>query len=268
MTLLNVYARPLILIALLLFSVGCSQGQDSQAQTPPPAEEVPATTPTPQVNPVKVDPVQLRPDEMGYEKEIEAIEAKEKENPSEKGAVVFTGSSSIRMWKTLQVDMAPLPAVNRGFGGSTLRQVNAYAERIIFPLDPSILVVYCGENDIATTDRSPEETHQDFLDLVALSRQRIPNTSIVYLSMKPSPARWEYWPQFDQGNELIRESCDAEEFLYYLDVGPLMLGDDGQPKPGIFLKDNLHMNAEGYALWSEAVFGMLNDLFVADQEDE
>lgn len=263
------HVRFLSLMALVLFSVGCSQGQDQQSQSPPstPAEEVVSIAPVPQVKPIRVEPVQLRPDELGYEKDIEAIEKKEKESPSKKGAVVFTGSSSIRMWRTLQDDMMQIPAVNRGFGGSTLRQVNAYAERIIFPLEPSVLVIYCGENDIATTDRSPEETHQDFLELVAWYRSNLPNTSILYISMKPSPARWDWWPQFDEGNELIREACDAEEFLSYLDVGPLMLGEDGQPLPDIFLKDKLHMNAKGYALWSEAVYPLIYEQYVSVVKD-
>lgn len=198
-------------------------------------------------------PVLLEEYEHQYEREIEIFEEQEAENPSPKGGIVFTGSSSIRMWKTLEEDMAPLPAINRGFGGSTLRQVNAYSERIIFPLEPSLIVLYCGENDIAMAGQTPEETHQDFLDLVELYRYRMPETPILFVSMKPSIARWKYWDQFEAGNKTMKAICDQEDYLTFIDVGPAMLGENGEPRPEIFIKDKLHMNALGYEDWTRLV---------------
>ncbi len=191
--------------------------------------------------------------ERQYEREIEIFEEQEIENPSPKGSIVFTGSSSIRMWKTLKDDMAPWPAINRGFGGSTLRQVNAYAERIIFPLEPSLIVLYCGENDIAMAKQNVEETYQDFLDLIKLFRYRMPNTSILYISMKPSISRWSYWEQYETGNERIKDFCDKKDYLTFIDVGPAMLDDNGRPRPELFVRDKLHMNALGYKEWTRLI---------------
>ncbi len=198
-------------------------------------------------------PVVLEDNEHQYEREIEIFEEQEAENPSAKGGIVFTGSSSIRMWKTLEEDMAPLPAINRGFGGSILRQVNAYSERMVFPLEPSLVVLYCGENDIAMADMSVEDTYQDFLDLVELFRYRMPETPILYVSMKPSIARWKYWEQFEAGNKRIKAFCEEKEYLTFIDVGPAMLGENGEPRPEIFIKDKLHMNALGYEDWTRLI---------------
>ena len=219
----------------------------------PDAKTEPTAPPPPVDTPEVIKPVVLEDWEHQYEKEIEIFERQEAENPSEKGGIVFTGSSSIRMWKTLEEDMAPLPAINRGFGGSTLRQVNAYAERIVFPLEPSLLVVYCGENDIAMASQTSEETVEDFEDFVALSRDRLPNTPIIFLSMKPSISRWSYWSQFEEGNAAIQKICEEAAHLTYVDVGEVMLGQDEQPRPEIFIKDNLHMNEVGYREWTQLI---------------
>ena len=251
----------LILSAIFLTHCADSNAQEStgQDQLTSVAEEVidKKADPAPAIEsvdtPARPNPVVLEDWEHQYEREIEIFEENEAENPSDKGGIVFTGSSSIRMWKTLEEDMAPLPAINRGFGGSTLRQCNAYAERIIFPLEPSLLVVYCGENDIAMASQTAEETVEDFEDFVALCRDRLPQTPIIYLSMKPSISRWNYWSQYEEGNKAIQKICDGASYLDYIDVGRVMLGEDEQPRPEIFIKDKLHMNEIGYQDWTNLI---------------
>ena len=211
--------------------------------------------------PVAPPTVELRAEEIVFEKEIVRFEEMEAENPSEKGGILFTGSSSIRMWKTLTEDMAPLPVTNRGFGGSTLRQVHAYAERIALPLEPKLIVLYCGENDISNEVYTANEVHKDFLNLVAYFEHFLPKTPILYLSMKPSLARWDYWPKFQESNRLIQESCEQNELLTFVDVGEVMLKGSDEPDPNIFIRDKLHMNAEGYRRWTELIKPLVEDRY-------
>lgn len=254
--------RPLLLAILLpiLLLVGCADASQDSGTPDPQLSSVVTLEPTeaaPEVVPVDTPEapkaVVLEEYEHQYEREIELFEEIEAESASAKGGIVFTGSSSIRMWKTLEEDMAPMPAINRGFGGSTIRQVNAYAERIIFPLEPSLIVLYCGENDIAMAGQDASTTYQDFLDLVELLRYRLPETPILFVSMKPSIARWKYWDQFEEGNHLIQAACEREDYLTYIDVGPIMIGENGEPRPEIFIKDKLHMNQLGYQDWTQLI---------------
>ncbi|HHG83456.1 MAG TPA: hypothetical protein ENJ82_01805 [Bacteroidetes bacterium] len=191
--------------------------------------------------------------EHNYEKAIIAFEKMEQDSPSTKGGIVFTGSSSIRKWETLVEDMAPLPVINRGFGGSIIRQVSFYANRFLIPLAPQLIVFYCGENDICNDLSSHTDPLRNFKDFTAIIRYYLPQTHILYLSMKPSPLRWQYWEKFSKGNELIRAYTETDEKLRYLDVGEIMIGEDGRPKTHIWVSDSLHMNEAGYADWTNIV---------------
>ncbi len=194
-----------------------------------------------------------------FEGEIRAFERRDSLRPPAPGGVLFVGSSSIRLWASLEEDMAPLPVLNRGFGGSTLPEELHYAGRIVFPYQPALIVLYCGENDIQAGDL-PEVVFQNFKRLVALCRERLPATPIVYLSMKPSPSRWEKWPAFEKGNAMIRRFADSQPGVHFVDVSSVMLRD-GRPDGSIFLPDSLHMNAEGYRRWTEVLKPVLLQLW-------
>ncbi|MEM0995982.1 MAG: SGNH/GDSL hydrolase family protein [Bacteroidota bacterium] len=200
--------------------------------------------------PPKVD---LKSTEQMFEPDIARFEQMERDSPSAKGGIVFTGSSSIRLWETLEADMAPLPVINRGFGGSIIRQVSHYTERIVLPLQPKLIVLYCGENDIANDVYPHTDPLQNYQDFVAIIRHHLPDTPILYLAMKPSPLRWPYWEKFARGNRLIEEYTQREADLEYIDVSEVMLGVDGRPQPEIFVSDSLHMNADGYAQWTALI---------------
>jgi len=194
-----------------------------------------------------------------FEPEIRAFERADSLHPPAQGGVLFLGSSSIRLWESLEEDMAPLPVLNRGFGGSTLPEVLHYAERIVFPYRPALIVLYCGENDIQGGDL-PEVVFQNFKRFVALCRERLPETPVVYLAMKPSPSRWAKWPAFEKGNAMIRRFAESQPGVHYLDLSPLMLRQ-GRPDGGIFLPDSLHLNAEGYRRWTQVLQPFLLQLW-------
>lgn len=186
-----------------------------------------------------------------WEKEISTLEASAVTNRPPAGCIVFVGSSSIRLWKTLAVDFPGLPVVNRGFGGSQLADSINFAERIVIPCQPRQVVIYAGGNDL-NAGKAPEIVYGDFVALVTKLRTALPRVKIAYIAVAPNPARWAQVEKVKQLNSLAAEFC-RRRGLTFIDVFPLMLGPDGQPKPDIFVADRLHMNEKGYAIWREAV---------------
>jgi lysophospholipase L1-like esterase len=193
-----------------------------------------------------------------FEDDIRAFEAE----PVVPGAIVFTGSSSVRLWGSLAEDMAPLPVLNRGFGGSQMEHVVRFARRIALPHTPRAVVVYAGDNDLdARTGKTADVVIADFQELVATLRAELPDVRIYYLAIKPSKLRWERWPEMSRANAGIEAICDADPQLRYLDVATPLLGPDGTPRDDVFVFDGLHMNANGYAAWTEVVRpALLQDL--------
>lgn len=189
--------------------------------------------------------------ELRFEPEIKAFDSMLELESTVRGGVVFTGSSSIKKWQSLQSDMAPLPVENRGFGGAIIKQVTHYSDRMIVPLKPKLLVFYCGENDIANDVYPAERTLIDYKNFVATLRLKLPGTGILFVSMKPSPLRWQYWNKFKEGNAMIKKYIEKQENMWYVDVGEAMLGSNGRPRADLFVRDSLHMSPKGYALWSE-----------------
>lgn len=188
-----------------------------------------------------------------YEKYIqEQFEQADKICLPSEGVIVFTGSSSIKRWLTIPEDFIPFNVINRGFGGSQLSDVIYFAERVILKYKPSIVVLYCGENDIAA-GKTPQRVFNDFKQLMNIIHESLPETYILYIPCKPSVLRWKLWDKMSEANRLIEEYIKTDELVELVDVRPVMLGTDGTPKPDIFVEDNLHLNAKGYALWTPLV---------------
>lgn len=187
-----------------------------------------------------------------WAKEIGAFEATDKTNPPPKGAILFIGSSSIRMWTNLTKDFPEHKVINRGFGGSQIIDSVNYAERIVFPYEPKQIVMYAGGNDI-NAGKSAEQVFADYKAFVAKVRAALPKAQIDYISIAPNPARWSQVEKVKAANQMIEDYAKKNPGLGFINVFPHMLGPDGQPKPDIFLKDRLHMNLKGYELWQGLV---------------
>jgi lysophospholipase L1-like esterase len=184
---------------------------------------------------------------------------------SQAARIVFTGSSSIAMWQSLEADMPGLPVLNRGFGGSTLAEVNYYFDQLITPHCPEVVVLYCGENDIVE-GHSPRQVYNDFVTFAQLLQWKAPQARLIYIGMKPSPARWHQWPQFQRANSLIRHFLTQHhpEKWQYLDLTPTLLDPvTRQPDPCLFREDMLHLNADGYQRWTEAVRPVVREAYPA-----
>jgi lysophospholipase L1-like esterase len=191
---------------------------------------------------------QEKPDFSKWEKAIAAFEQQDKEKPPPKNAVVFAGSSSIRLWD-LRKSFPDLETINRGFGGSQIADSVQFAPRIILKHEPRLVVFYAGDNDIAS-GKSPERVCEDFQALVRAIHKELPKTKIVFISIKPSLARLQQAEKQKQANALIEAFCKKDERLLYLDVIKPMLGDDGKPRQELFVRDGLHLNEKGYELWT------------------
>lgn len=175
------------------------------------------------------------------------------ENPPADDTIVFVGSSSVRMWSTLSQDMAPLPVINRGFGGSRFEDVNYFISNLVWDYEPEIVVVYEGDNDVAADGDSPQAVLSNYLKFVELTHSQLSNTLIYFLSIKPSPSRAASWNDMQAANALIKDYTTHDDRLFYLDVSTPMLDKNGEMMTNIYLADDLHMNAEGYTIWTDVV---------------
>jgi lysophospholipase L1-like esterase len=191
-------------------------------------------------------------DPRQWEPEIAAYEASDRTNPPAPGGVVFTGSSSIRLWQTLQNDFPGVPVLNRGFGGSVLSDVLIFANRIVVPYKPRVVVLYAGDNDLAA-GRTPEQVFADFKEYVAIVHRDLPSTRVAFIAIKPSPLRENIMDKGRATNQLIRDYIATDARLTYVDVFTPMLDSSGRPRRELFLEDGLHMNAKGYAIWRDLV---------------
>lgn len=192
-----------------------------------------------------------RPDPQRFESAIRAWEPPHDLGAAGSGPILFLGSSSIRMWD-LPKAFPDLPTINRGFGGSLYQDLRYYADRIILPVRPRTIVLYAGDNDIAA-GLAPQQVCRDFCSLVSWIHCQLPETRVVVIAIKPSPSRWKYFPKTQEANRLLRCVADQNEFLEMVDVVPPMLGPDGLPRPELYLDDQLHLNKDGYALWTQLV---------------
>ena len=193
-------------------------------------------------------------DAQRWEEPISAFEAQDQANFPPTGAIVFNGSSSIYFWhEHLAEDMAPLTVIPRGFGGSTLLDALYYLDRIVLPYQPRAIVLYEGDNDIGRFKITPLRLRELFAGYVNKVRERLPETRIYLLAIKPSVARWADWPAMQEANRLLEELCAADPLLTYIDVATPLLGVDGMPDASLFVEDRLHLNRAGYELWQTIV---------------
>ncbi len=189
--------------------------------------------------------------------EINAFwEADQKQRPPS-GAVLFMGSSSVRLWATLAQDFPDVPVINRGFGGSLIQDSTQYADRIALPYDPKIIIMFAGTNDLAYGNKSPQQVLQEYEDFVARIHSALPDTRIAFISISPTVARWGNEAKILETNHLIQEftlqNNSNSEKLDFIDTHSQLLTADGQPQPSLLRADGLHFNAEGYKVFTAIV---------------
>ena len=168
-----------------------------------------------------------------------------------RNAILLIGSSSFTKWTDVQDYFPGYTIVNRGFGGSTLLDEIFYVNDIVFPYQPKQIIIYCGENDLASSDTVSAAMVLDrFKQLFQMIRDKT-EVPISYISMKPSPSRRHLFTKMREGNQLIKDFLATQKNTAFIDVHQKMLDSTGEPMPEIFLDDSLHMNAKGYAIWKK-----------------
>ncbi|MEE3327502.1 MAG: GDSL-type esterase/lipase family protein [Myxococcota bacterium] len=196
----------------------------------------------------------LDDDPAVYTEDIAELVARTRAGPAPEGAVVFIGSSSIRLWSTLERDMQPLPVIQHGFGGAKLADVEFYADTLVNAFHPRAVVVFAGTNDIhPLSSTAPETLFETYQGFVARVRTDLPEVPIYFIGITPSPRRWSVWERAQETNRLVRAWSDRDPSLFYIETGPALLGEDGEPDPDHYRLDGLHLSPQGYAIWTEII---------------
>jgi lysophospholipase L1-like esterase len=182
---------------------------------------------------------------------IDKFLAADEAQPTEPGGILFVGSSSIVMWD-LEKSFPGKGYLNRGFGGSEVADSVHYFSDLVTKHKPRLVVFYAGDNDIAA-GKSPEQVHEDFQAFTKKLGSDLPDTKLIYIAIKPSIARWKLADKIREANALIKAECEKNEKFTFLDVWPVMLNDEGEPREDIFLGDGLHVNDKGYEAWVELI---------------
>lgn len=199
------------------------------------------------------------PEVKAWEDDIREFEKLDKTETYPDDAILFTGSSSIRLWSTLKKDMEPYSVIQRGFGGSKLSDFVVYADRIVSPHPCSAIVIFIA-NDITGTekDKKPAEVASLFRSALKTIRKSHPETPVFWIEITPTPSRWKVWSQVKEANSLIEEICDKQENTWFISTRNAFLSPEGTPYDGYFVKDMLHLNPEGYKVWKKIIKKEIN----------
>ncbi len=191
------------------------------------------------------------PEVKAWESDIKKFEALDKKENYQADAVIFAGSSSIRMWSTLSKDMEPYHVIQRGYGGAKLSDFAVYAGRI-FSNHPCRALVLFIANDITGVpeDKSPEEVKKLFLNILETFRKTHHSQPVFWIAITPTSSRWKVWPKISRTNELIRKECENHRNTYFIRTDYAFLNDEGKPNDDLFAADRLHLNPNGYVIWS------------------
>ena len=190
--------------------------------------------------------------ESRWEPRIKQFEEQDTKRMPPEGAVLFVGSSSIVFWSKLAEDMAPLAVINRGFGGSQMHELNEFRDRIVTNYKPRAIVIYEGDNDIAV-GKTPDEILATYDDFIQHIDEKLPETDICFIAIKPSIRREEMWPQMEIVNSGLQERAQDREDLCYLDIATPMMEGEQFVRPELFVGDGLHLNRQGYEVWAEVI---------------
>jgi lysophospholipase L1-like esterase len=196
-----------------------------------------------------------------FESEIQHFDSLDNSVLYPNDAILFTGSSSIRLWKTLAEDMAPHPVIQRGFGGSKMTDVLHYADRILKNHQCNSVVVFVANDIIGASDGSdkrPEEVAGLFEDFVNIVRYKKGDIPIFLIAITPTASRWKVWPQIRKVNLLLARLADRSQNVVFIPTEDLFLGEDGLPMSDLFIADQLHLSARGYALWTKRLRAYLD----------
>ena len=186
--------------------------------------------------------------------EIQQFKKEDSAHFPPKNGILFLGSSTFRKWTDIQKYFPGYPIINRGFGGSSFPDAIRYADEIVFPYEPRQIVIYEGDNDLASSDNiTADSVLNRFKEFYYFIKNELPNTTIDFVSIKPSLSRQKLMPEMAKANLLIKNFLKDKKNTNFIDVYHAMLDNVGNPDKSIFLNDGLHMNAKGYSIWQKII---------------
>lgn len=185
-----------------------------------------------------------------WKKSIASLE--EKNSTDLQGRIIFIGSSSIRKWKSLETDMAPLEVINMGFGGCTVNDCVYYADRLVVPYKPEAVVFYAGTNDIAF-GYSPSVVYARSVDFVNYIHEALPDTPIYYIEQTRQPKRNKYWKKMKQLNSKMKKYADTDPLVTYIETRSTLNTKKDKARSKYFVKDKLHFSKKGYDVWASVI---------------
>lgn len=185
-----------------------------------------------------------------WKKAMDAFAAEDSLTVPDADLIVFTGSSSIRGWRSLEQDFPACNVLNRGFGGSRIADATYYFDELLTKHNPKQVVFYSGDNDVAA-GYNPDMVLERFKAFAEKFKEKLPDAELLFLSIKPSLARWSMYGAMEKANKMIKRYAFWHKNVTFVDVSTKMLGADGTPIPELFIGDGLHMTPKGYALWTK-----------------
>lgn len=196
-----------------------------------------------------------------FEPAIQKFEELDRTEVHREDAILFVGSSSIRLWETIAEDMAPYPVIQRGYGGAKFSDLAYFADRIISPHDYRALVIFVA-NDVSgrPTDKSPEETTAYFQHVLDTVRKHKPDVPVFLIEITPTESRWKVWEQIQETNTALKAAVEADPNGHFIQTAPHYLSDEGRPRSELFVQDRLHLNRDGYRLWASVIKERLDDV--------
>lgn len=200
-----------------------------------------------------VNRTKTTPNITRFEKEIKAHEVEDSKTNYSANAILFTGSSFIRLWKTIKKDLAPAEIIHHGFGGSNISEMAYYIPRIAYNHSFKAIYMYSGSNDLSVSkqDKSPLQILETYKYIVKLLRSKFPNTPIYYIAISPNERRWAVWDKIQETNELLKNYSSTKTNMYFVETTSALLGADGKYQPSLHVEDKLHFNEKGYEIWTK-----------------
>ena len=202
-----------------------------------------------------------------FDEDINAFVVEDQISPPAKNKFLFIGSSSIRLWKSLSEDMAPLEVINRGFGGAHIKHINRHFESIVLPYEPKAIIFFCGTNDIAAYN-PVEKVKLDFEIFYNRVKSDLPNTKLFVIEIQPSPSRFFQRNLQLKWNDHMEDLAKEDPDLFVINVSETMFTEDGKPRRELYIPDMLHMNSRGYAIWTGKVRDILSEIFPVEMGKE
>jgi len=199
------------------------------------------------------------PDAKRFQKGIDSFKKWDHKNSFPSQAVLFVGSSSIKMWQTND-GFPEYPVINRGFGGAHISDVLYYYDDVIKKYEASLIIFYAGDNDIAG-GKPVNQVFKDYQKLITKIQTDNSQANFIYIPIKPSISRWQYWKKMNQVNILVKKFNSKNDKLYYVDLATPILNSSGKPKESLFKNDGLHLNKSGYSVWQKILLPMMEELF-------